>query len=406
MSWSFPIATIRGTVVRVHFTFLLFLVWIAFAHYTDGGARAALEGVTFILLLFFCVLLHEFGHILTARRYGVQTPQVVLLPIGGVAHLERIPEKPSQELMIAAAGPLVNVVIAGLLLALLGGRPPAAAMELQDPRTSLLAQLAIANIFLVVFNLIPAFPMDGGRMLRALLAYRLGFARATHIAATVGQGFAFLLGLWGLLGNPMLLFIAFFVYLGAASEAYAVQMREATRNILAADAAVTHFESLSPLSDIEQAVQALIHTTQTAFPVVDGGGRLRGVLTRDGMIRALRDNGPQTPVMEAMIRDIPLVNHRTSLTAALRLLQERRLPAIGVEDGAGRLVGLITPENIGEMMMVQAARDVRQARGSSGGGSPGGGFPGGGSPGGGLPGGGSSGGSDWPPPGPGAGAGA
>ncbi|KAA5611932.1 site-2 protease family protein [Rhodovastum atsumiense] len=366
MTWSFPIVTLKGTVIRLHVTFLLFLAWIAAAHYAQGGMSALVQGVAFTLLLFLSVVLHEFGHVLAARRYGVQTPDITLLPIGGVARLERIPERPVEELVVALAGPAVNLVIAVVLFLVLGGTLPEQSLQMHAQDAGLLARLAVANLFLVLFNLVPAFPMDGGRVLRALLAWRLGYGRATQIAASIGQGLAFALGVLGLFGNPILLFIGLFVWLGAASEAHAVQIREASRGIIAADAAVTQFESLSPMSRVEDAVQCLIRTTQHEFPVVDGGGRLRGVLTRDAMIRALREGGPDTPVIEVMVRDIPMVNHRTSLADALRLLQERQLPAVGVEDGGGRLVGLITPENVGEMMMVQAARNAGPGGGPGG----------------------------------------
>ncbi len=229
MAWSIPIFTVKGTIVRIHITFLLFLIWIAGAHYAQGGPNAALQGVAFIVLLFACVLLHEFGHVFAARHYGVRTPDITLLPIGGVARLERIPEEPSQELVVALAGPAVNIVIAAILYAVLGGYPSADSMELQNPQVSLLARLVMVNIFLAIFNLIPAFPMDGGRVLRALLAYRLGYARGTQIAAAVGQVVAFGFGVLGLFGNPLLIFIAVFVYLGAASESHAVQMRQVSR---------------------------------------------------------------------------------------------------------------------------------------------------------------------------------
>ena len=366
MGWSIPIGSVRGTVIRVHITFLLFLLWIGIAHYAQGGAPAATQGVAFIILLFLCVLLHEFGHVFAARHYGVQTPDITLLPIGGVARLERIPEEPTQELLIALAGPAVNLVIGlGIYLAL-GGLIPVEGYEVQNPGVSLFSRLTWVNFFLVLFNLIPAFPMDGGRVLRALLAYRLGYGRATQIAASVGQGVAFLLGIIGLFGNPVLLFIALFVYLGAAGEAHATQMRQVSRAMIVADAMVTQFESLSPLSRVEDAVQCLIRTTQHEFPVVDGAGRMRGVLTRDAMIRALREHGPNVPVIEVMERDVPVVGHRQSLDQALRLLQERRLPAVGVADGADRLIGLVTAENVGEMMMVQAAQSRYAQRGFAG----------------------------------------
>jgi len=359
MTWSIPIGTVKGTVIRIHLTFLLFLLWIGGAHYAQGGWDAAVQGILFIVLLFLCVLLHEFGHVFAARRYGVQTPDITLLPIGGVARLELIPEKPSQELVVALAGPAVNVVIAVLLFLGLGTLPSAESLEVQNPGVSLVARLAMVNVFLVLFNLIPAFPMDGGRVLRALLASRMGYSRGTQVAAGIGQGVAFLLGILGLFGNPLLIFIALFVYLAAASEAHSVQLREVSRGIIAGDAMVTRFEGLSPGSVVEDVVQCLIHTTQHEFPVVDGAGRLRGVLTRDDMIKALRERGPDTPVIEVMRSDIPVVAERQSLDEALRLMQEQSLPAVGVTDREGRLLGLITPENIGEMMMVQAARPPR-----------------------------------------------
>jgi stage IV sporulation protein FB len=201
--------------------------------------------------------------------------------------------------------------------------------------------------------------MDGGRVLRALLARRLGYARATQIAASIGQGLAFVFGLLGLFGNPLLIFIALFVYLAATSEANSVQMREASRGIIVDDAMITRFESLRADSRVDDAVDCLIRTTQHEFPVVDEGGRLLGVLTRDEMIKALKERGPGASVGDVMRTDIPVVQHRRGLDEALRPMQERRLPAVGVADREGRLVGFVTPENVGELMMVQAARPSR-----------------------------------------------
>ncbi|MBX6746795.1 MAG: site-2 protease family protein [Acetobacteraceae bacterium] len=359
MGWSIPIGRIKGTEIRLHLTFLLFLLWIGAAYYAQGGREAAIQGVAFMVLLFLCVVLHEFGHVLMARRYGVQTPDITLLPIGGVARLERIPEKPAQELAVALAGPAVNVVIAGLIALALGGVPSPETAAPQNAGAGLAGRLFWVNVFLAGFNLIPAFPMDGGRVLRALLAWRMGYARATQTAASIGQFLAVGIGLLGLFGNPLLLFIALFVWMGAAGEAHAAQLREATRGLRLADAMLTRFESLSPGSTVENAVQCLLHTTQHDFPVVDGGQRLRGVLTRDDIIRALREHGPDAPVLEVMRPDIPVLHYRQSLKEALELMQRGRLPAVGAVDSEGRLVGLVTPENLGEMMMVQAARPPR-----------------------------------------------
>ncbi|ABS67232.1 site-2 protease family protein [Xanthobacter versatilis] len=367
MPWSLTIGRLGETAIRIHVTFLLFLVWIWAAYYRSGGSSAAWEGVLFVALLFACVLLHELGHVFAARRYGVKTPDITLWPFGGIANLERIPEKPSQELVVAIAGPLVNVVIALVLLvilsATLGGTDLTAdnLAKIEDPRTSILVKLAGANIFLVVFNLIPAFPMDGGRVLRALLAMRMGYSKATATAASIGQGLAIGMGLLGIFTNPMLMIIGVFVFLAASGEAGQVQLKEASRGLLVADAMITHFETLGPQSTVDDAADALIRSTQKEFPVVDGAGHLRGVLTRDAMIRAMKDQGPQTAVIEVMQADIPVVEARSKLDAALKLITSAQAPAVGVVDGSGKLVGLLTPENVGELMMLHAARPERGA---------------------------------------------
>jgi Zn-dependent protease len=338
MLWSVNIGSIAGTAVRIHITFLLFLVWIFIAGYITGGPQAAWESLLFIVLLFACVLAHEFGHIFTARAFGVATPDVTLLPIGGVARLERIPEKPYEEFLVAIAGPAVNVVIALVLIAMAGARLDQGSLAaVESARVSMIDRLAAVNLFLAVFNMIPAFPMDGGRVLRALLATRLGFVRATEIAAAIGQGVAFALGFIGLFTNPMLIFIAIFVYLAASGEAHLVAMRAMSRGVPVSAAMVTQFSTLRPDA------------------VVDGAGRPVGLLTRNDLIRALKQHGPDARVSEAMTATIPTVGHRYCLEDAFRLLQEKSAPAVGVVDSAGRLVGLVTPETVGEMLMVHEA---------------------------------------------------
>ena len=218
MRWSITIGSFGGTAVKIHITFILFLAWIAFSAWTRGGPAAALDSTVFIVLLFACVVLHEFGHIAAARRYGIGTPEVTLLPIGGVASLQRLPSDPAQELVVALAGPAVNLVIGLVLIAVVGSVRPDELTQIDNPNLSLIGRLAIANIFLAVFNLIPAFPMDGGRVLHALVAMRVGGPRATEIAARIGQALAFGLGFLGLFGNPLLVFIAIFVYIAAAAR--------------------------------------------------------------------------------------------------------------------------------------------------------------------------------------------
>ncbi|HUI94814.1 MAG TPA: site-2 protease family protein [Xanthobacteraceae bacterium] len=356
MSWSVNIGSIAGTAVRIHFTFLLFLVWIFVASWASGGPAAAWDGLAFMLLLFACVLAHEFGHIFTARAFGVPTPDVTLLPIGGVARLARIPEAPSQEFLIAIAGPLVNVVIAGALIMLAGAHlDPRDLAAVDSTKVSLIDRLAEVNLFLAVFNMIPAFPMDGGRVLRALLAVKLGHVRATEMAAAIGQLVAFGLGFLGLFGNPLLIFIAVFVYLAASSEAHLVAMRAMSRGVPVSAAMMTEFATLTPDERIDAAVETLLHTSQTEFPVVDADHRLVGVLDRQGIIRALKTLGPDARVDAAMIKDIPTVDIRSCLEDTFRLLQESGAPAVGVVNAGGRLAGLITSETVGEMLMVQEA---------------------------------------------------
>jgi Zn-dependent protease/CBS domain-containing protein len=354
MFWSFNVGSIAGTAVRIHVTFVLFLAWIFIANWVSGGPDVAWNSLTFLLLLFLCVLAHEFGHIFTARAFGVPTPDVTLLPIGGVARLERIPEKPSEEFLVAIAGPLVNVVIAiGLVAA--GADLGTRNLALDSAQVPIVDRLAAANLFLALFNMIPAFPMDGGRVLRALLAIRLGHVRATEIAATIGQWSAFALGFIGLLANPILIFIAIFVYLAAASEAQLVQLRAMSRGVPVGSAMMTQFATLTADEHIDAAVQTLLRTSQSEFPVVDDARRLVGLLGRNELIAALRERGPGGTVKEAMIAEVPTVSHRACLDEAFRILQEKSARAVGVTDASGALVGLITSETIGEMLMVREA---------------------------------------------------
>ena len=355
MSWSLNIGKVAGTVVRVHITFLLFLAWIFAASYASNGAASAWDTLLFMVLLFLCVLLHEFVHIFTARAFGVSTPFVTLLPIGGVAQLERIPEEPWEEFLIAIAGPLVNVAITILLVVFGAHLTPGAATAVDNTHIAMIDRLAAVNLFLALFNLIPAFPMDGGRVLRALLARRFGYVRATALAASIGQFVAFALGFIGLLYNPILIFIAIFVYLAASSEAHMVALRAVSRGVPVSHTMVTHFATLSPQAHLDEAVQTLLQTGQGEFPVVDGVGKPVGLLGRADLIRAIKTLGPDAKVADAMTADMPTISHRGTLEQAFKLLQEKQAAAVAVTDAAGKLVGLVTGETIAEMMMLQEA---------------------------------------------------
>ena len=353
MRWSFRIGVIAGIEVRLHVTFLLFVGGIAvYQGLFTGQVAEALTDLVVLLLIFGCVLLHELGHALAARRYGIRTRDIVLLPIGGVARLHRMPEKPLQEIVVAIAGPLVNVAIVGILLAILRGLG-----NLPEPgtlRTGPLETLLWVNMMMVAFNMIPAFPMDGGRVLRALLAFRLPYARATRIAAGVGQGIALLFGVVGLFTNyPMLLFVALFVFLAAGEEYALVEARASMSGLPVSAAMVTDFVSLEAADPLQRAVDLLMAGGQQDFPVLEGGG-LMGVLSRADLIRALKRDGPQMPVGEVVERNGGAADPAEPLEYAFQRMREQQRSALPVVS-QGQLVGLVTTENVSELLLVQDA---------------------------------------------------
>lgn len=356
MRWSFPIGTLAGSEVRIHLTFFLLLAWIGFAHYQEGGMPAAWEGVLFICAVFACVVLHELGHAVAAKRYGIKTPRITLLPIGGLAELERMPKKPSEEIMVAIAGPLVNVAIAAILIVGFGAAITTETIAaMQSPAREFINRLAAVNIVLVVFNMIPAFPMDGGRVLRALLATRHTHIKATNIAASIGQVLAFVFGFLGLVsGNPVLVIIAIFIFFAASGEAQASGMDDLARRVRLRDAMITQFVSLGPQSNLGNAADALLATTQHEFPVLDGGGGLRGFLTRTNLVTALTAEGREAPVLHAMTGDIPQIGEGAPLTKALEAIQKTGAPAVAVMSSTGTLTGYVTRENLAELMMVHS----------------------------------------------------
>ena len=229
--------------------------------------------------------------------------------------------------------------------------------QLEQAQTSLIGRVAAANVALLVFNLIPAFPMDGGRVLRAVLATGLGYTRATRVAASIGQGLAVVLAIVGLMGNPLLVLIAVFIFLAASGEAGYVQMRDYTRGYLASHAMITSFQTLSPMSTADDAAQLLLRTTQKEFPVVDGAGTLRGMLTHEALIAALRATGGTTPALDIMTRDVPTVPENGCLDAVFKVMQQRGgTRFVGVVDPNQRLLGYITAENLAELVMIRSAQ--------------------------------------------------
>lgn len=368
MRWSWQVARVAGIPVRVHATFALFIVYIFVVSLTGGqGLGRAAQGAGTVLAIFGCVVLHELGHALTARRYGVKTRDITLLPIGGVARLERIPERPSQEIAIALAGPAVNVIIAVALLPIVA--PMFSLAQAAQATPELLnwfpARLFFVNVMLVAFNLIPAFPMDGGRVLRAALASRLDYVRATRIAAAVGQGIALLFGFAGFrFGEPMLLFIALFVFIGATQESAAVQMRSGFAGVPVSRAMIRDFRTLRPEDPLSRAVDLLLEGHQQDFPVVGvrPGDPPLGILTRSDLLTALAEGRTDRPVGDATRRNCGTAHPRDLLEDVARGMEENGCPAVPVVGDDGTVVGMVTLENVGELVMVRAALDRGRAR--------------------------------------------
>lgn len=356
MSWSLTIGRFGATTVRVHLTFFLLLAWIGVSAWQQGGIPAARDSILFIVLIFACVVLHEFGHIVMARRFGIETPDVILLPIGGVARMPRMPEKPAQELAVAIAGPMVNVVIAFLIFLLIGTIQSDSLAHIDDPRVSLLARLAAVNVFLVLFNMIPAFPMDGGRVLHAFLAMKLGNARATQVAASLGQNLAFGLGFLGLFGNPILIFIAIFVYIAAGGEAQMSAFNEAARGLSVGDAMETRFNAIPVGANLAEAIETLLATAQHEFPVVDAFGKPVGLLVREDILSALKVHDREASITTFIRAPVETVRSTTPLLAVLDRLHGPQAVALAVTDSEGALVGLLTRQNLAEMIIIKAMR--------------------------------------------------
>jgi Zn-dependent protease/CBS domain-containing protein len=357
MTWSWKIGRVAGIDVRVHATFILLLAWVALVFYRESGTAAgAARGVLFTLALFASVVAHEFGHALVARRFGVPTKNITLLPIGGVARLEYIPDRPKQEFWIAIAGPAVTLGIVGLLylmLRVLGSAVIPASAAVGGTRAEFLAQLFWVNVTLLLFNLLPAFPMDGGRVLRAVLALHMDYLRATDLAARVGRSFALLFGVVGVFYNPFLVLIALFVWLGAASESSALHVRSSLAGVNVERVMVREVSTLAPTDTLDTALTRVLGGFQHDFPVVQDG-KVLGVLTRSALLNALARHSRESLVSVNMEQSFRVAEPSEPVEAAVARLREcqcRSLPV--VRDG--RLCGLLTLDNIGEFVTIADA---------------------------------------------------
>lgn len=360
MRWSLRIGSLAGIGIFVHWSFVLIIAWIVMVFLMQGqGMSAAAEGVLFVLAIFGCIVLHELGHALTARRYGISTRDITLLPIGGVARLERMPEDPSQEFRVAIAGPAVNVAIFLVLYGALwvtGALKPFSAIAwIGGNLADFALRLMWFNLFIVGFNLLPAFPMDGGRVLRSILARKLDFVHATEIAANVGQGMAIVFGFLGVLAlNPFLILIAVLVFLGAQVENHSTHVTAFIRGLLVKDAMMSRFRCLAEEDDLGMAVDQLLAGSQQEFPVWRAG-RVVGLLTRRDLVEALALRGRSERVGEIMRPNYPVVEETAPLEEVFQRMMNDNLSTLPVVNPEGEPVGLLTSENVGELVMVSSA---------------------------------------------------
>ncbi|MFD1188404.1 site-2 protease family protein [Pontibacter rugosus] len=356
MKWSLKLGRVAGINILVHWTFVLLLGWVAFTEAQRGSDLATtVLAMVFILAVFFCVVLHELGHALTAKRFGIKTKMITLLPIGGVASLERMPEQPKRELLIAAAGPAVNVVIAFILwlvLPSLQSVPDEAFLQRITP-ANFFYILLIVNVVLVVFNAIPAFPMDGGRVLRALLAFKLGRVRATQIAANIGQLLAIFFVFVGFMYNPFLILIGAFVFFGAYSENILVQHLDYLRGHSVREGMMTNFVTLAPTETVRDALNKLLMGAEHEF-IVEDEGQVVGTLTRSQLIQAVKDEQMHRQVTEIMSAEVKAFDVRDKLSDAYTELQKTKAPLYPVLEN-GRLAGVINTDNINEFIMIKSA---------------------------------------------------
>ena len=352
ISGAISLGRIFGVPIRLHFTFLLLLAFLLFngiGEKQSGGATTI-----YIISLFASVLLHEIGHTLVARHYGIKTLEIVMFPIGGVSRMER-PLKPAEELWVSAAGPLMNLLISAAIFAWLISSHESVSVKLselaQPTDQNVLPRLAFGNLLLAIFNLLPAFPMDGGRVLRALLSFIRPEDEATRIASWMGRALAFSIGLYGLLAPQfMLVFFAFFIYMGAAQEGAAALGRTLTHGIPVRAAMITEFHTLGHGDTIRDAANLLLATSQQDFPVKNGD-QVIGLLGRNLLLKALAQEGPDAYVAGVMDRDFLQIEPSRDLAEVLPLMAQAGRCAL-VMDG-DKLVGLLTTDNLSEFLLLR-----------------------------------------------------
>ncbi len=363
MSTSLNLGTYSGIKVQIHWTFWLLFLFIGFLVYSQGGSWQTLFWHSlFILCIFFCVVLHEFGHALTARKFGIGTRNITLLPIGGVANLKKIPENPKEEFWIAVAGPAVNIIIALILYPFISLETYSAmdAETLQEElgmitSGNFLFYMFIANIALVLFNMIPAFPMDGGRVFRSLLAMKFGRVEATRIASGLGKFLAVFFFLFGLFYNILLAIIAVFIWFGAHSENITIQQIDLMDGYRIRDAMITEFTILHPDDHLGIAVDRILSTTEQDFIVMEHD-RIKGILFMADLVSALKTIGKHAQISDVMDTEFSILNTEEPLYSAYKKLKRDNRNFFPVTE-YGRLVGVLDMNNINEFLTFRSAFD-------------------------------------------------
>jgi len=360
MKWSTKLGRFKGIDVYIHYTFWLIFVWVGSIYWMrNKEIYSVIEGILFVITIFGCVLLHEFGHALTAQKYGINTQDITLLPIGGLAKLDKIPEEPIQEFWITLAGPSVNVIIALLLFIILyfsGNYEPLSNVSLTEG--SFLEKLMLINIVLVIFNILPAFPMDGGRILRAVLAMNMNYTKATQISVVIGQGMAFIFGFIGLFTNPFLVIIALFVWIGATTEGSMVQIKSLLGGIPVKDAMITNFKTLNAEDKLSKAVELVLSGSQKEFPVMKDHIVI-GILTEKDLLKGLSQKGQTSIVSDVMVTNFKTVGDSDLLDSAFFQFEKFDSKTMPVLKN-GKLIGLLTLDNIGEFVSIRGALGERK----------------------------------------------
>ncbi len=356
MRWSLKVGKVAGTEIRIHLTLLLLLVWLGALTAREGAAVEVFNVIALICLAFACVLLHELGHVLMALSFGITTPRIILYPIGGIAWMKQVPREPRTELLIALAGPAVNIFLAALSFLLIGGSFPIPSVEAPLSLEGFLVALVWINLMLGLFNLIPAFPMDGGRVLRAILAMKLPYTKATEIAVRIGEFFAIALAIFSILDlQPVLFLISLLIFVAANAEGAVVKREHLLAGLNASDAAMKEFHTLKMQDSIHDAVTLILDSSQPDFPVVNIDGQCTAVATRNSIIRTLRDSGPNALISDVVSKIPAQIDSDVSANEALRRLIESGLPGAAIVDKNGILQKWLTLENVDDLLQTRAA---------------------------------------------------